>query len=361
MKHSPLLPSHESAGARLAEHPASSPDSDPRLFVLTFGDVPAEYESAHSGCAMFDSTERGLIRVTGEDAASFLHGLLSNEVRSLEAGTGNANLLLSAKGKVLYGFDLFMGEDEILLSAEPGTGAALMTALDMYHFVEKVVFEDISEQHAPISVCGASALQLLTEVLGELPELSDHSHARIDWNGNSVWITALEVAGSPGYRIDAGGEHASELWNALQAAGASPTGQVVQDIMRVEAGRAAHGTDITDEIYPQEARLDAAFSLEKGCYIGQEVVAKIDTYGGLNKQIMVLKMTHDDPITPGTPLEFTEDGETRKLGVVTSWAYSFVLDTGLVLAYVKRKHQETGKIFQVAGADATIVEFPVKA
>ena len=361
MNHSPLLSVHESAGARLAQRPTTVPDAEESTVVLTFGDVPTEYESAHSACALFDTTERGLIRVTGADNASFLHGLLANEVRSLAPGQGNSNLLLSAKGKVLHGFDLFVGEDEILCSTEPGGAKALMTALDMYHFTEQVEFEEVSDQHAPLSLCGNSARAAVEAVVGELPGMADHDHFRRDWNGVSVWVTTVNVAGTQGYRVDAGPAHVQELWQALVAAGASPTGQVVLDILRLEAGRAAHGVDITNDVYPQEARLDDSFSLEKGCYIGQEVVAKIDTYGGLNKQMMVLCVSHDDPVAAGTSLELTEDGETRKLGVVTSWAYSFVLDTGIVLAYVKRKHQDIGKTFKLGDAEATIVEFPVTA
>ena len=106
-------------------------------------------------------------------------------------------------------------------------------------------------------------------------------------------------------------------------------------------------------MYPQEARLDGAFSLTKGCYIGQEVVAKIDTYGGLNKQLFRLRVSHDDPVAPGTRLVRELDGERRDLGVVTSWAYSFALDGGVVLAYVKRKHQEPGTEFELGETGAT--------
>jgi folate-binding protein YgfZ len=112
------------------------------------------------------------------------------------------------------------------------------------------------------------------------------------------------------------------------------------------------GVDIDDTIYPQEARLESAFSLDKGCYIGQEVVAKIDTYGGLNKRLMLLHVEHDNPIAPGTRLErFDEKRNTwRDLGVVTSWGYSFAIDGGCVLAYVKRRHQDEGTEFRLGEA-----------
>jgi folate-binding protein YgfZ len=149
----------------------------------------------------------------------------------------------------------------------------------------------------------------------------------------------------------------------LVEAGARPAGIIARDILRVEAGQAVYGEDIDESVYPQEARLENAFSLTKGCFIGQEVVAKIDTYGGLNKRLVGLKISHDDPIVPGTRLLRTEDGEQRDLGVITSWAYSFVLDTGLALGYVKRRHQKPGTRFQVgeSGATAEIVPIPVRS
>ena len=97
--------------------------------------------------------------------------------------------------------------------------------------------------------------------------------------------------------------------------------------------------------------------------MGQEVVAKIDTYGGLNKQLFALAIDHDDPVTPGTRLLREVDAEWRDVGVVTSWAYSFVLDTGLALGYLKRKHQEIGTRFRLGAGPGTArtVEAPVRA
>jgi folate-binding protein YgfZ len=168
-----------------------------------------------------------------------------------------------------------------------------------------------------------------------------------------------------GWRLDAGPARADELWTALLAAGATPLGRIAYDSVRVEQCTAEPGVDVDENVYPQEARLERAFSLDKGCYIGQEVVAKIDTYGGLNKRMVALRVSHDNPVARGTRLFKNDEGEWRDLGIVTSWAYSFALDTGLVLAYVKRRHQEVGTTFRLtdpnsATGEATIVESPVQ-
>jgi aminomethyltransferase len=357
LKHSVLLPLHTAAEARLQA--ASEP---PQL--LTYGDVPAEYRAATGSAAMFDETDRGRLEVGGADAPAFLHRLLANDVRGLAPGGGSRNLLLSSKGKVLFDFDLFRRETDCVLSLPPGKSAALAAALDMYLFSEKVAIRDTSESYAPIALVGPAAATVIAAVLGplELPA-EDYTWTATSFAGAVALVVRQPIAGSPGWRVVLGPAEAPLAWTRLRDAGVQPAGVIVRDILRVEAGAAAYGEDIDENVYPQEARLESAFSLEKGCYIGQEVVAKIDTYGGLNKRLVGLKIGHDEPVERGTRLYKVEEGERRDLGVVTSWAYSFVLDTGMALAYVKRRHQAPGTEFEVGdtGAKATIVPIPVRA
>lgn len=358
MQESPLQTVHQAAGARL-----TAPDQGGLL--LTYGDVPAEYAAGTGGALLFDDTRRGLVSVAGEEAPGFLHRLLANDVRGLEDGQGGRNLLLSGKGKVEHDFHLVQGGGGFQLSTVPDGAAGLATALDMYLFAEAVEIEDQSEQHAPLSIMGPAAAELLAGVLGSHP--GNAAREVVTALGHEIIVSAVPVAGSPGWRLDAGPAGVAELWNALVAAGAQPAGQVVRDILRIEAGRARWGNDIAGGVYPQEARLEEAFSLDKGCYIGQEVVAKIDTYGGLNKRLEILSVDHDDPLPRGARLLREDGSEWRDLGIVTSWSYSFVLDTGIVLAYVKRRHQDVGTTFRIASAEGdvlgegTIVAAPLRA
>jgi folate-binding protein YgfZ len=357
-----LLEEHRAAGAQLSA-------SDPPL-LLTYGDVPAEYRAGVEGCALFDQTSRERVAVTGPDALVFLHRILANTVRTLEPGQGNRNLLLSPKGKVLFDFDLEVVDGGAELSLPAGRAEPLMEALDVFLFSEKARLEDHSATHAPLELCGPLARGLVLELLGTPAPEADHLTAVGHLGPSPVRITALTVAGSAGVRLDGGPELAPRLWRELRERGAVAAGWVARDSLRVEAGQAEPGVDIDESVYPQEARLERAFSLDKGCYVGQEVVAKIDTYGGLNKRLVALKLSHDDPVERGTRLwswggeaEAGPANEPRDLGVLTSWAYSFVLDTGLALGYVKRRHQAPGTRFRVGEgpAHATIVPLPVRA
>lgn len=359
MKTSPLLSRLAAAGARIGARP-EAPDLDA---VLTFGDVPSEYAAARERCVLFDATDRGKIRVTGHDATDFLHRILANDVRSLSPSEGNRNLLLTPKGKVTGLFDLSRDEEWIELSCPPGTEESLAEAIDMFVFTEDVTLTACGETHAPLELAGPAARATASEALGvdatRLEELADHATLR---EPDGTTVTAMRIAGLPGLRIDPGPGGVERTFDSLRDAGAVPAGIVARDILRVEFGSALFGVDVDENVYPQEARLEDAFSLDKGCYIGQEVVAKIDTYGGLNKLLLSLAVEHDDPIPRGTRL-LSRDEERRDLGVVTSWSYSFVLDTGLVLAYVKRKHQAPGTEFTLADEASErglcrVVEFP---
>jgi len=348
---SPLRSVHEAAGARLQPVDAGGD-------VITYGDVPAEYAAgAQGGALLFDRTTRGLVSVSGKDARDFLHRILANEIKGIAAGGGNRNMLLTGKGKVVQLFDLADLGEGYLLSTSPGAAPALLEALDMYLFAEDVRLTDETEVHAPLEVVGSDALRVLGEVLGGMPAErgADHGFLLATFNGAPVKVTPLSVAGLPGWRVESEPSRVEDLWNALVASGARPGGLVAFDSLRADTVTAAVGRDISDEVYPQEARLEDAFSLEKGCYIGQEVVAKIDTYGGLNKRLHRLRVSLDDPIAPGTRLRREIDGQVRDLGVVTSWAYSFAEDGGVVLGYVKRKHQEPGTEFQLGDTGATAV------
>ncbi len=351
-----LLQDHQTAGARLQS------GEPPR--VLTYGDVPAEYRAAQEGCALFDETDRGRLDISGPEAAAFLHRLLANDVRAVPVGGGQRSLLLDAKGKVLFEFELYRVEDtRFVLSVPPGRAAALRAALERYHFSEKLAFADQGAAYAPLLVLGPRSDALVQQVLGCRVPDEEYRWASGSFQGAALIAARTRSAGSRAIRLVATPEQAPRLWSALRAAGAAASGIVVRDILRVEAGVALPGEDVDESVYPQEARWEDAFSLTKGCYIGQEVVAKIDTYGGLNKRLVVLKVAHDDPVARGTRLFRLDEGEWRDLGVVTSWAYSFVLDTGAVLAYVKRRHQKVGTEFRVGEGPATavIVKHPLRA
>lgn len=335
------------------------PDEAP--FLLTLGDVPGEYAAARERCAIFDATGGETLVASGADARDFLHRLLANDVKQQPDGVRRENLLLSPKGKVRFQLAVERRGGECVLALPAGGAQALHDALEMYHFSEQVAFAR-DEGEARLELCGPQAHALLLASFAGLEAF--HEHGRVvpgSLDGIPCRAAPAVVAGSAGFVLAVPRAQAAAAVEALERRGARLAGRVVRDILRIEACQAEPLVDVDDTIYPQEARLERAFALDKGCYIGQEVVAKIDTYGGLNKRLVALKISHDDPLPRGAKLVRVEDGERRELGVATSWSYSFVLDTGLALAYVKRRHQAPGTVFELeGGATATVVAAPVR-
>jgi folate-binding protein YgfZ len=280
-------------------------------------------------------------------------------VRSLEVDQGSRNLLLTPKGRVLEEFELLRtGEHSFQLSTHPARAPILAEALDRFLFADQVELRDASEEHSPIDLCGPGAQSLLAGLFGEEPDPSPRRTGLHTFEGNALRVTSLPVLGTPGWRLDAGPRGVAALWRALVAAGARPIGHVAAERVRIEEGEATFGADVNEETYPQEARWENAFSLSKGCYPGQEVVAKIDTYGGLNRVLVGLRVEDDQRTEAGSKLR---SAEGRELGRVTSWALSPRLGTGLCLAYVKVDAQEAGsQLFIEPGARAArVVSLPV--
>ena len=173
MEQSILTPVFREAGAELTR-------TEPAV-LLAHGEVPAEYRAGLDHAALFDQTDRGLVEVSGEEAAVFLHRLLANDVRTLRPGGGNRNLLLTSKGKVRFEFDVTVEPERFLLSTEPGRAAALIEALDTYLFAEEVTFADRTDEHAPIALCGPDAPAIAARVAGcDPPSYSSAPYAWID-------------------------------------------------------------------------------------------------------------------------------------------------------------------------------------
>ncbi|HJO26040.1 MAG: hypothetical protein CMK00_09380 [Planctomycetes bacterium] len=368
-----LLPHLSAARAQLTQ-------STPAL-CLTFGDVPSEYAAAREGAALFDATDRESLLVTGADARDFLQRLLANRVTELAPGQGNRTLLLSATGKVLADLDLAVIDEQAFeLSGAAGTIAPLAQTLDRYLFSEDVTLTDSSAEHTPLELCGPAAHGILAELCGPAVALPAEQHASISLVEpvgltGQIRVTRLAIAGQPGWRLACGPDEVGNLWQRLTALGAAPAGFIARESLRVEAGQGLWGTDISDAVYPQEACLEDAFSLAKGCYTGQEVVAKIDAHEDLNKRLTLMTCDHDDPVPAGTRLyrqtaarrspegngESGEPDAWRDLGVVTTWAYSFAFGCGAVLAYVKRGHQEPGTRFRLGAGPQSVTVEPVAA
>jgi folate-binding protein YgfZ len=338
------------AGARLEDRDGIETAAD-------FGDPAAEATAARQAVAIADRGARSFTLVEGRDATRFLHGVVSNDVEGLAVGDAAYALLLTPKARVVADFRLTrLAGESFLIDAEPAAAESLRTGLARYRMAARATIEPADETYGAIGVLGPAAAALIREISGVTPDASareGHGAALADD------VHALVAALQPGPAFDLVGPRAAlpGLWDALAAAlpahGGRPAGATALEILRVEAGVPRFGAELTGEVMPAEAGVvGRAVSFTKGCYIGQEPVARLHYRGHANRGLRGIVMNGAPP-APGTPVAV----EGREVGRVTSAAASPALGRTIALAIVRRE-VEPGRRVAVDGAEGELVELP---
>lgn len=301
----------------------------------------AVYDSLRTGAVLVDRSDRGRWRFTGDKAAETLTGLVTNDVSALKAGEGMYAAALTPKGRIVADLRIFREGDAFLADTGPAAAPGWRAMTRKFINPRVAPFADISEQTRDIGVFGTGASGLLSRALesggSDLDQLRRYSHipARFTGGIEATLVRAMDLGDIPGFDIIVPIESEEPLRSQLLALGALPISPVVLDIARIEAGVPEWGVDMNEDTLPQEANLDDldAISYSKGCYVGQEVVARIHFRGHVNK--MLRRVTFDAGQMPPRGAElFDETG--KGLGDVRSSAVSPRLG-GVGIAMVRRE------------------------
>ena len=309
-----------------------------------------ELDALVHGCALVDRSERGKLALTGSQAAEFLNGQVTNDVEALAPGEGLYAAFLTPKGKMLGDLRVLRtAPGELLLDTER---VALQALFDL---VRRGVIGWDAELHkrtlqtALLSLLGPRAREVTGAEVAGLPE-TEHAHREAELA--SVPVRLVATAGGVDVLCDA--EQATAVRDALLAAGAVQASEAAADVVRIEAGRPRYGVDLDDTTIPQEAGLnDRAVSFTKGCYIGQETVARLFYKGKPNRLLRGLRLSA--PVTGGTPLRLGE----RDVGRVGSVAVSPT--HGPIGLAIVRREAEPGAMLTAGEATAEVVELPFGA
>lgn len=337
---------HEATGARFM-------DVGGREAVAGYGDGEGEYRAAHEAVALHDASYREILRITGEDRASFLHGMVTQEVKNLPVGSAAYAAMVNAKGAMVADARILKREADLLLDLEPGTGTKVREFLDKYLISEDAELHEATGEQGLLRLLGPRSAGVLAAVLGGPFEPLAHQATRTARvSGQDVLLvgnTALEPHGVDVWVPRAGLE---PVWRALTEAGAAqglkPLGFEALELLRVEAGVPRYGQDMVDTTIPLEANLASAISYNKGCYIGQEVIARATFRGHMNRKLTGL-LLGDADVAPGTELRRGE----KKVGWLTSVVHSPVKGQRVALGYVHRDSLEPGTELTLAGGPAT--------
>jgi len=302
-------------------------------------DPATEYAAVRRGVGLVDRSDLGIVEVTGRDRATFLHAMLSNDVKSLSAGRGIAAAFLDVHGKVQTLLTIWALEDRLLLLTPPGEGARTIQALDRYLFSEKAYFKDLSGEMALLMLAGPEATALAQRLAGvAVPETAWGNVAARVADVDVRLVRGCSETGEPEVWVAAAIADGERLRSAAVQLGAMPIGRAAWESLRIEAGTPAYGSDVDTTILLPEIPIERLVSHTKGCYIGQEVVVRIRDRGHVNRHLRGLVI--DGPTTPAAGAQVTADGS--EIGRVTSATWSFGLRHPIALAFIRRQHADPG-------------------
>ena len=303
-----------------------------------------ELDALAARAGWIDRSDRDRLDVAGPDRAKFLHNLTTNDVKRLAVGRGHEAFVTSPQGKTLGYVTLLATEDAILVRSDPGGLAGVRPHFRKYGIFDDVTLSDVEARTFEYHLAGPLADDLIRGLGGELPPAVDLAHGVTTLAGRAVRLIRESPAGFAGLTLIGDRADAAPIAEALAAAGAVPILPATFEALRIEAGTPASGRDVTPETLPQEVGRDArAINFVKGCYLGQETVARLDALGHVNKLLRGLRLDAGPVPPPGTPLH--ADG--KRVGAITSAAFSPRHGRPVALAYVRVAHAAPGTALQV--------------
>ena len=309
----------------------------------------ASYRTLTEGCGLVDRAGRGRLALTGADRREFLHGQITNDLEGLEPGPGCYAALLTHKGKMLSDLRVLDLGDELLLSCERAGLQELFNMIRRYKLGSDVELHKRTVEMGELSLIGPQARRVAgADALGP----AEHDNLRAEIGGRPVVLVATDL----GVDVFCDAESTEAVRAALLAAGATEAGEAAAELVRVESGRPRYGADLDDGVIPQEAGLnERAVSFTKGCYVGQETVARLFYRGKPNRHLRGLRLSA--PVEPGTPLRLGE----KEVGRVSSAVVSPVHGP-IGLALVRREAAPGSTLAAGDGeVSAEVVELPFAA
>jgi folate-binding protein YgfZ len=311
-------------------------------FVAHYSAPSEEYAALSRRAGLIDLSSRGRLCVVGADRAKFLHGQVTNDVQRLTSGHGCYAALVNAKAKMES--DLFIHNlgAELLLDFEPGLTERIIERLNRYIIADDVQIVDVAPHYAFLGVIGPEAAPILERALNMRLPVEPLTWISRNEQGEEIYIVNNPRLRIPGFDLFVPVGQLEEMASTLER-DARWVGLEAMETVRVENAVPRFGADMTETTLPQEAGLEQnAISFAKGCYIGQEIIARIRTYGHVAKALRLLKIFGAPP-EPGLPILH----EGKNVGAITSAATSPKYGATVALGYVRKECFAVGTALSV--------------
>ena len=342
MKRTPLYEIHHALGAAFTEN------YEDWELVGHFADPHQEHHTVRQSVGVVDLSHRGRLRFTGSDRAAYLHRIISNDVEGLAVGEGNYATILTNRGKIIADMNVYVFEDFIGIETNAETTSSLYQELDKYLIADDVAIEDFTERTGAVGIHGPKSAELLQAVYGfDAESLSEHHSAIHEIDGRRIICVRANETGEVGYNLCTASESMEWLWDTILTKGRTfdvqPVGLTALNSLRVEAGIPRYGAELDESIFPGEAELESAISFEKGCYIGQEIVARMKYRGHPNRLLRGFEIMSDTPPQSGDRL-FDDD---KEIGWITSAIVSPTLGKTIGMGYVRTAFTDEGSHVEI--------------
>lgn len=313
------------------------------------------------GVGLFEMGHRGLLEVRGEDRLRWLDGMISGDVQALERGAPGAGcyaVFLTNRGAIIADLHVARFEDRYLLESLRSEIPRIREALERYVIADDVALLDRSGEFVTLGLEGPAAPAVLEQATnGQISELEEEHWVESTIGGRGVLVAGFGFSGERGFQLRMQPDDHEGIEEALTAAAGGDT--IVQgnfealETLRIEAGLPALGAELDEEVLPPEARLERAISISKGCYVGQEIVARLRTRGKVNHLLVGLRL--DSLALPEVGAVLSAEG--RETGELTSVAVS-PTEGPIALGYVRREHAEAGAEIEFKGGRASVAALP---
>jgi folate-binding protein YgfZ len=306
--------------------------------------LAADYRAITEACGLLDRSERGKLALSGADAATFLQGQVTNDVEGLVPGAGCYAAFLTPKGKMLGDVRILNAGDELLLDTERVALQSLFNMIRHFSLGYQVELHKRTLERGLLSLLGPDSAGVAA-----VPD-EEHAHAVVSVSG----VSARAIRTDVGIDLLVEAADVDALRSGLEDSGVVPVSEAAVETLRVEHGRPRYGIDLDDSVIPQEAGLnERAVSFTKGCYVGQETVARLFYRGKPNRQLRGLRLS--GPASPGDELSF----EGRVVGRISSVVHSPRFGP-IALTLVRREAPPGAVVSAGGGLTAEVVELPFR-
>jgi folate-binding protein YgfZ len=345
---SPLQEFHKRLGAEMKER-------DGCQVPASFGDELFEYANVRErGAGVIDLSQRGRFQLTGSEVVQFLNGLITNDMKTLAENQWMPAVFPNVQGRLLAYVRVVRIRDGFLIDTEATTHNTVLKTIERFTLAGDFHVADITKQTAMLSVQGKQAAEIVGTVLGKtLTELSGNGVVEIEWQHQTLTVLRASHTAEDGFDIIAGADQPTVLWEALTNAGARPIGYEALERLRIEAGVPRYGVDMDETNVVTETSLDEAVSYTKGCYIGQEIIARIKYRGHVAKKLVGLAFDRALKVEMENEPRI-KSADDKEIGRLTSVTLSPHLGFTIGMGYVKYDYLAAGTEVTVTSSSGDI-------